>query len=92
MKRLIVPVALAAALLAGTPMARSATHRHSMAEYAYLVGHWHCVARLPDGRAIARSVFNGVTPTHYFIRNYVTKSFSDTGKFVESDDRTKAAA
>ena len=39
-----------AALVAGlAPAPAAATHRHSLAEYAYLIGTWNCVAH-PTGR------------------------------------------
>ena len=35
-----------------TPPAQAAGHRHSMSEYAYLIGTWRCVAHIPGRNKI----------------------------------------
>ncbi|HTA38222.1 MAG TPA: hypothetical protein VK760_04060 [Candidatus Acidoferrales bacterium] len=58
----------AAALLlaAATALpAAASTHKHSMAEYAYLIGSWHCVASVPGkGKVPYTTVFHWKYPSH----------------------------
>jgi len=43
----------------------AAPHKHSMAEYAYLIGSWHCVANVPGKGAVHYSTaFQWKYPSH----------------------------
>jgi hypothetical protein len=59
--------AAAAALLLATSVGHAAAsaHKHSMAEYAYLIGSWHCASNVP-GKAPAHyaTAFRWKYPSH----------------------------
>jgi hypothetical protein len=89
-------------LTSSTPAAASA-HRHSMAEYAYLVGSWHCVAAIPGkGQVRYTTSFSWKYPSHQaidqafstskgqadFMLAYDAPSDSFKGIWIDSNGRT----
>jgi hypothetical protein len=62
--RTVAAVALVLTSLAAAPAAPSA-HKHSMAEYAYLIGAWHCTADVPGkGKVHYATVFRWKYSSH----------------------------
>jgi hypothetical protein len=56
---------LAVLLAVATPAPAAAPHKHSMAEYAYLIGSWRCVAKIPGRPSQAYSTnFAWKYPSH----------------------------